>query len=79
MPGPGLISTAAAFPVNVPGRLPHCLFRGLLDVHSRYGLPVRGIAFTILSIEGFGDIIASIAAPIATGWSDLLPDGLRTR
>lgn len=74
-PGPGLFSTTAAFPVNVPGRLPHCLFRGLLDVHTHYGLSVRGIAVTILSIEGFGDIIAAIAAPIATGWSDPLPDG----
>ena len=31
----------AAFPVFTAGRPPHCLFRGLLDVHSRYGLHVR--------------------------------------
>jgi len=71
--------TAAAFPVDVPGRLPHRRFRGLLDVHSRYGLPVRGIAITILSVEGFDDFLASIAAPTATGWSDPLPGGFRTR
>ena len=35
---------ATAFPVSVAGRRPHCAFRGLLDVHSRYGLLVRGIA-----------------------------------
>jgi len=35
---------AAAFPVSVAGRLPRCVFRGLLSVHSRYGLFVRGTA-----------------------------------
>src|SRR5262249_60591755 len=34
----------AAFPIPLLGRLPHYLFRGLLSVHSRYGLPARGIA-----------------------------------
>jgi hypothetical protein len=33
----------AAFPVFAAGRLPHCAFRGLLGVHSCYGLPVRGV------------------------------------
>src|SRR5262249_2054308 len=33
----------AAFPVSAAGRLPHRAFRGLLGVHSRYGLPVRGV------------------------------------
>ena len=28
----------AAFPVSTAGRLPHCVFRGLLGVHSRCGL-----------------------------------------
>ena len=32
---------AAAFPIGPVGRLPHCAFRGLLGVHSRYGLHVR--------------------------------------
>ena len=27
------------------GRLPHCVFRGLLGVHSRYGLHTRRITF----------------------------------
>src|SRR5271170_2916386 len=34
----------AAFPIPLLGRLPHSLFRGLLSVHSRYGLLARGIA-----------------------------------
>ena len=32
---------AAAFPEIQAGRLPHYPFRGLLDVHSRYGLHTR--------------------------------------
>ena len=32
---------ASAFPVSQAGRLPHCLFRGLLNVHSRSGPQVR--------------------------------------
>src|SRR5438552_9000538 len=36
--------TTAAFPAHVPGRLPRYQFRGLLSVHSRYGLPARGTA-----------------------------------
>ena len=34
----------SAFPIPLPGRLPHYDFRGLLGVHSRYGLPARGAA-----------------------------------
>jgi hypothetical protein len=34
----------AAFPVSVPGRLPHETFRGLLSVHACYDLPARGAA-----------------------------------
>ena len=32
---------ASAFPVSQAGRLPHCLFRGLLNVHSRSGPQIR--------------------------------------
>src|SRR5262249_18911087 len=35
---------AAAFPTLVQGRRTHWTFRGLLNVHSRYGLPARCIA-----------------------------------
>jgi len=53
-----------------PGRLPHHLFRGLLSVHTRYGLPTRGVAYATLYIRGFDGFVASTAAPIATGWSE---------
>jgi hypothetical protein len=42
----------------------------------RYGLLARGIAYTILCIEGFDGFVTSTAAPIATGWSDQLPGGI---
>jgi len=54
----GLAFTAAAFPVLKPGRLPHRLFRGLLDVHctlrradsrSRHSRPSPSEASTVLS------------------------------
>jgi hypothetical protein len=61
---------AAAFPVNLPGRRPHLSFRGLLDVHSRYGLPARRAAKRPVCLEGFDGFVTSTAAPIATGWSD---------
>jgi len=32
----------------------------------------------ILSIEGSDGFVTSTAAPIATGWSDQLPGGIRT-
>src|SRR6266481_1157433 len=35
---------SAAFPVKKSGRLLQLFFRGLLSVHSRYGLHARGVA-----------------------------------
>ena len=43
-PGPSWNPATAAFPVIQAGRLPRCPFRGLLSVHSRYGLHVRRVA-----------------------------------
>ena len=45
-------------------------FRGLLGVHVSYGLPARGVARATLSTGGFGRIVTSPTAPIATGWND---------
>src|SRR5262249_8917473 len=45
-------------------------FRGLLGVHASSGLPARGVAGATLSIGGFGKIVTSLTAPIATGWSN---------
>ena len=35
----GLFPIRSAFPTHLLGRLPHCRFRGLLELHTRYGLP----------------------------------------
>jgi hypothetical protein len=72
-------ATASAFPILTLGRLPHHLFRGLLGVHSRYGLPARRVAKVTLCTGDSGGFVASTAAPIATGWSDQLPGGYHPR
>ncbi|MFO7745501.1 MAG: site-specific DNA-methyltransferase [Psychroflexus sp.] len=41
----------AAFPIIQLGRLPHYLFRGLLSVHSHYGLHTRQVAMRPSSSE----------------------------
>jgi hypothetical protein len=39
------VPSASAFPVCAAGRLLHCPFRGLLSVHSRYGLHAHRVAY----------------------------------
>jgi hypothetical protein len=63
--------TMAAFPDFWAGRLPHCVFRGLLSVHSRYGLHTCQVTYMTLYTGGFSRFVTSTTAPIATGWSDL--------
>ena len=48
-------------------------FRGLLSVHSRYGLHARGVAKATLYTESSDSFVASAAASIATGWSEPVP------
>ena len=60
----------AAFPIPLLGPVPHFPFRDLLSVHSRYGLPARRVTRVTLSIRGFGSMVTSTTAPIATGWND---------
>src|SRR5271157_5271656 len=60
----------AAFPIVLQGRRPHWTFRGLLDVHSGYGLSARRVAMRPVCLEGSDGFVTSTAAPIATGWSD---------
>jgi len=55
------------------GRLLHHYFRGLLSVHSRYGLHARRVALATLCTRGFSSLVASTAALIATGWSEPVP------
>ena len=57
-------------PIWQSGRPAHCPFRGLLGVHSRYGLHTRAVTvFRDTLSEGFSHFVASIAAPVASGWS----------
>lgn len=69
-------------PIRFSGRPAHRPFRGLLSVHSRCGLHTRAATNSWHSLpEGFGHIVTSIAAPVATGWSrgqvGLTPTGKR--
>src|SRR6266571_3006831 len=54
-------------------------FRGLLSVHSRYGLHARQVAYATLYTGGSDGFVAFTAAPIATGWSEQFPGGTFTR
>jgi hypothetical protein len=60
-------------PLLAVGRHLHCTFRGLLSVHSRYGLHARQVAYATLYTRGSDDFVSSIAALIATGWSEPAP------
>lgn len=42
---------------------------------ARYGLPARQVTFVTLYTEDSDGSVTFTAAPIATGWSDPLPDG----
>src|ERR1700740_3006567 len=65
--------STSAFPKLRMGRLLHYGFRGLLSVHSRYGLQTRRVAYATLYTRGLGGFVPSPAAPVATGWSDPVP------
>ena len=57
-------------PITLPGRPAHCPFRGLLGVHSRYGLHTRAVTvFRDTLSEGFSHFVTSMTAPVASGWS----------
>ena len=67
---PRFSPATAAFPGKQAGRLPRHDFRGLLGVHSRYGLTTRRTALRYVCLEGSDGFVTSAAAPIASGWSD---------
>src|SRR6202030_1112470 len=57
-------------PKGLSGRPAHRPFRGLLGVHSRYGLHTRAVTvYRDTLSEGFSHFVTSIAAPVASGWS----------
>ena len=65
--------STSAFPKFRVGRLLHYGFRGLLSVHSRYGLQTCRVAYATLYTRGPGGFVTSTAAPVATRWSDPVP------
>src|SRR5712671_5194534 len=69
-------------PKGLSGRPAHCPFRGLLGVHSRYGLHTRTVTvYRDTLSEGFSHFVTSMTAPVASGWSGcrvgLTPTGKR--
>jgi hypothetical protein len=57
-------------PIRDPGQPVHRHFRGLLGVHSRYGLHTRTVTvFRDSFTEGFNRFVTSTVAPVASGWS----------
>jgi hypothetical protein len=69
-------------PKGLSGRPAHRPFRGLLGVHTRYGLHTRAVTvYRDTLSEGFSHFVTSIAAPVASGWSvcrvGLSPTGKR--
>ena len=67
------IPSTSAFPEIQAGRHLRYLLRGLLSVHSRYGLYARQVAKATLYTEGSDGFVTSAAASIATGWSEPVP------
>ena len=64
-------------PIWQSGRPAHRPFRGLLGVHSRCGLHTRAVTiFRDPLSEGFRHFVASMPAPVASGWSDFAGWGL---
>ena len=55
----------SAFPASAPGRRPHWVFRGLLELYSRYGLPSRSPTFPWTLSRG-SDPASLPAKPLAS-------------
>ena len=56
--------------IDIKGRLAALCGRGLLGVHSRYGLHTRAVTvYRDTLTRGFSDFVASMTAPVASGWS----------
>src|SRR5208283_441746 len=64
---------SSAFLESEAGRPLHYAFRGLLSVHSRYGLDAHRVAYATFYTEGFSSFVASAAASVAIGWNEPVP------
>ena len=51
-------------------------FRGLLSIHSRFGLQLRQVAISDPYTRDSGGFVASTTPPVATGWNDPCRTGL---
>ena len=76
-------SIVSAFPDMAVGSAAHRPFRGLLGVHSRYGLHTRAVTvFRDTLSEGFSYFVTSIAGRVAAGipmtWCGSPPSQNRT-
>lgn len=69
----------AAFSENLAGRLPHRVFRGLLSVHSRYGLHTRQVTLHDPLHRGLQTFRYLHACSDCYRLERKLPDGIRTR
>jgi hypothetical protein len=67
------VSIASGLPCVTVRSAPAIIFRGLLSVHSRYGLHARGVAMRPFTPKSSDSFVASAAASIATGWSEPVP------
>ena len=84
-PGPASLTSPQSCqpsPIWQSGRPVHRHFRGLLGVHSRYGLHTRAVTvYRDTLTRGFSHFVTSMTAPVASGWSGcragLAPTGKR--
>jgi len=67
------VPSAAAFPVIQAGRPLHYPFRGLLSVHSRYGLHAHQVAIATLFTEGSSGFVTPTTASVVTGRNEPAP------
>ena len=67
-----------AFPSLGQGRLPHCSFRGLLSVHSRYGPHLRGMAKPPFTPEAYSRLVTCHGCSSCYRPERKLPEGTCT-
>jgi len=71
--------SSAAFPVKKSGRLLQLLFRGLLSVHSRYGLHARRVAKRPSTSKAPAASLPPLPFRLLPGGANQFPGGSRTR
>src|SRR5208337_47461 len=74
-----LSSSTAAFPVKKSGRLLQLFFRGLLSVHSRYGLHARRVAKRPFTPKAPTASLPPLPPRLLPGGANQFPGGSCTR